>query len=311
MARAYASTIIDAPVETVWSLIRDFNGLPSWVPGITDSRIEDGLDADVVGCVRAFRLPDGTLVRERLLSLDDHRYSFSYNFETPAFPVTDYLARVTLIPVTNGDGTFAEWEATFDERPEDAGTYAAIIADGVFKAGWDALKAKVARERPGAPAGAVRWQGLPPHKVFCSSVIPAPVEAVWATIRDFAGMADWHEGIARMHMLGGVRPDKVSGVRDFLFGEGHLNEELIQLCDRTRSYTYRITRSPMPWLHYVSGPRLRPVTDGDRTFGTWFGDWTAAPADDLVLIPQVHHGVYQKAFDTVAARLARGPAATA
>jgi hypothetical protein len=67
----------------------------------------------------------------------------------------------------------------------------------------------------------------------------------------------------------------------------------------------------MPWLHYVSGPRLRPVTDGDRTFGTWFGDWTAAPADDLVLIPQVHHGVYQKAFDTVAARLARGPAATA
>ena len=150
MARAYASTIIDAPVETVWSLIRDFNGLPSWVPGITDSRIEDGLDADVVGCVRAFRLPDGTLVRERLLSLDDHRYSFSYNFETPAFPVTDYLARVTLIPVTNGDGTFAEWEATFDERPEDAGTYAAIIADGVFKAGWDALKAKVARERPGA-----------------------------------------------------------------------------------------------------------------------------------------------------------------
>ncbi len=37
MARAYASTILPAPVETVWSLIRDFNGLPSWVPAVADS----------------------------------------------------------------------------------------------------------------------------------------------------------------------------------------------------------------------------------------------------------------------------------
>jgi hypothetical protein len=29
MARAYASIILKVPVETVWSLVRDFNGLPS------------------------------------------------------------------------------------------------------------------------------------------------------------------------------------------------------------------------------------------------------------------------------------------
>jgi hypothetical protein len=28
MARAYASIILKVPVETVWSLVRDFNGLP-------------------------------------------------------------------------------------------------------------------------------------------------------------------------------------------------------------------------------------------------------------------------------------------
>jgi hypothetical protein len=32
MARAYASIILKAPIETVWSLVRDFNGLPSWPP---------------------------------------------------------------------------------------------------------------------------------------------------------------------------------------------------------------------------------------------------------------------------------------
>ena len=47
MARAYASIILKAPVETVWSIVRDFNGLPNWT-GVTTSNIEKGLDADGV-----------------------------------------------------------------------------------------------------------------------------------------------------------------------------------------------------------------------------------------------------------------------
>lgn len=89
MARAYASTILDAPIETVWATIRDFNGLPSWHPAIVWSEIEGGLDADVVGCIRSFHLADGAHVRERLLSLSDRDYSLTYNFETSAFPVTN------------------------------------------------------------------------------------------------------------------------------------------------------------------------------------------------------------------------------
>ena len=43
MARAYASAIIKAPVETVWSLIRDFNGLPSWAVGLSVQKSRVGL----------------------------------------------------------------------------------------------------------------------------------------------------------------------------------------------------------------------------------------------------------------------------
>jgi uncharacterized protein YndB with AHSA1/START domain len=154
MARAYASTILDAPIETVWATIRDFNGLPSWHPAIVRSEIEGGLAPDVVGCVRSFHLADGSHVRERLLSLSDRDTCFTYNFETPAFPVANYLARVRLMPVTDTDQTFAEWEATFDEAPEDAGKYVDIISNGVFQGGWDALKkALPGREKP---AGAQR-----------------------------------------------------------------------------------------------------------------------------------------------------------
>ena len=77
MARAYASIILKAPVETVWSIVRDFNALPKWAVNVTRSKIEKGLDSDVVGCVRSFHLANGAHVRERLLMLDDARRCFS------------------------------------------------------------------------------------------------------------------------------------------------------------------------------------------------------------------------------------------
>lgn len=302
MARAYASTILDAPIDAVWATIRDFNGLPSWHPAIARSEIEDGLDSDVVGCIRRFWLQDGTMVRERLLHLDDRNTSFSYNFETPAFPVRNYRARVRLMPVTDTCRTFAEWEATFDEAPEDAGRYEQLISTAVFQGGWDALKPRLAGAS--SSAGAKLWNGFPPNKVWCSTVIDAPVAAVWQVIRDFAGMGGWHDAITKMHMIDGVRSDKVSGTRDFFFGDGHLHEKLLHLDDNEMSFSYFITKCDIPWMNYVSGPRLWPVTDGNRCFGTWTGDWVAAPQDDVTLIPFATTEVYLKAFRTVAERLA-------
>jgi len=299
MARAYASIVLKAPVEAVWGLVRDFNALPKWGRGVTSSKIEGGLDSDVVGCVRSLATKDGGIVRERLLSLDDANYSFAYNFEKPAFPVRNYIASVRLYPITHTDETFAEWESTFDEAAGDEGKYEAVISRDVFAANWANLAKIIAAKKPKKPEGAVRWKGFQPNKVWTSRVMRAPVEKLWGVMRDFAGMGGWHEDITRMHMLGGVRADKVSGIRDFYFGEGHLNEELLHLCDRSRSFSYRITKSEIPWINYVSGARLWPVTANNSTFGVWTGDWDASPQDDLLLIPGTEANVYQKAFATV------------
>ncbi len=301
MAKAYASAIIDAPIQAVWSVMRNFNGLPLWHPAIKDSTIDGGLDADVVGCVRAFHLQDGALVRERLLALDDQHHCFTYNFEpdAPAFPIENYIATVRLYPVTNGDQTFIEWEATFDEAPEDKGKYVDIVANGVFAGGLTALAAYIKANTITAPEGAPRWKAWSPNKVWTSAILTAPVETVWAKVRDFAGMGDWHPGITKMHMLGGVRSDKVAGVRDFYFGPGHLHEELIHLNDLERSFSYRITKCELPWLNYISGPRFWPITATNQTFAMWTGDWDASPHDDLWLMPTAEHDVYQKAFETL------------
>lgn len=303
MARAFASTIIDAPVEAVWNIIRDFNGLPDWNPGIVKSEIEDGLDADVVGCVRSFSLADGTPVRERLLSLDDSRYSFSYNFETPAFPVENYTAGMDLIPETKNNRTFIQWWASFDESPEDKGRYVEIVSRDVFASGLEALARKAAGAA--APEGAQRWQGLRPVKVFTSSVIRAPVAHVWNRMRDFAGMGGWHDGITKMHMIDGERPDRISSIRDFMFGKDNLWEQLTFLSDTEHAFRYRILKSQAPWLNYHAGPRLYPVSDNDHTFAVWTADWTASPQDDLELIPNVHENVFQKALDTLEEQLGR------
>jgi uncharacterized protein YndB with AHSA1/START domain len=215
MARAYASIVLKAPVETVWSLVRDFNGMPSWAPAVARSSIEEELDSDVVGCVRSLYTRDGAHVRERLLTLDDASHSFTYNFEKPAFPVNNYIATVRLYPVTCADGTFAEWDATFDEAAGDEGKYEGIISREVFAANWANLAKIIAAKKPKEPEGAMRWKSFQPNKVWTSRVIRAPVDKVWGVMRDFAGMGAWHEDITKMHMRGGVRSDKVSGIRDF------------------------------------------------------------------------------------------------
>ncbi len=303
MARAYASRIIEAPVEAVWEMVRDFSALPHWVDGIGPCRIEEGLPPDAIGCVRAFSLGGGPPVRERLLSLDDARYRFAYNFETPAFPVANYRADFELIPVTSGERTFAQWSAEFDEAPEDAGKYGPIISRDVFAGGLGSLSHKAAGRA--APAGARRWQGWRPAKVFCSSALAAPLAAVWGRARDFAGMGAWHPDVSGMHIQGGARADQVGATRDFSMNGGHLLERLTYLSDAEHAYRYTIDESAMPWLHYHAGLRFHPVTADDTTVGVWTADWLAAPQDDVELIPAIHANVFQKAFDTLGALLRR------
>ena len=74
MVKIYVSSVINAAADTVWSRIRDFNGLPQWHPAIADSRIENNHASDRVGCIRHFHTRDGGMIRERLLGLSDYDF---------------------------------------------------------------------------------------------------------------------------------------------------------------------------------------------------------------------------------------------
>ena len=145
MAKVTVSSVIDAPVEDVWKVIRDFNGLPSWHPRMVESHIEDGLAADMIGCVRNFKLVSGATLREKLTDFSDadHRVSYSI-LETPQ-PLTNHKATLQLRRVTDGDRTYAEWSASFDAAPEEADKLAAGMGANVFQGGFNALKERFAK----------------------------------------------------------------------------------------------------------------------------------------------------------------------
>lgn len=175
MIRIRRSTVIEAPIEEVWHVLRDFNSHKHWHPGIADSRIEDRRRSDQVGCVRDFRLADGAALREQLLSLSDQDHTLRYCILDAPLPLDGYVAMIRLKPVTNSGNTFWEWSSQFRTPPGREAELSRLVAEGIYDAGFQALrehllhKAHVVSQRtqtrPSAPAVATG------ERLRCKAVI--------------------------------------------------------------------------------------------------------------------------------------------
>ncbi len=139
MVRIYVSDVIEAPIEKVWSLIRDFNGMPNWHPFIRDSEIEAALPSDAVGCVRSFHLANGGHLREQLLSLSDRDHECIYCILESPLPVTGYVAGYRLLPVTEGQRTFIDWWAEFEVSAADSDQVVDQVQNGTFRRAFQAI----------------------------------------------------------------------------------------------------------------------------------------------------------------------------
>ena len=146
MVKVLQSTIIDAPVESVWEVIRDFNGHDRWHPAVATSSIERRRRPDEVGCVRRFMLGDGSELREQLLTLSDLEQTFSYCLLDTPVPLLNYVAHVRLAPVTDGNLTFWEWESRFDTPDGMQDSLAAMVRDDIYLAGFNAIRSHMGLE---------------------------------------------------------------------------------------------------------------------------------------------------------------------
>jgi NADPH:quinone reductase-like Zn-dependent oxidoreductase/uncharacterized protein YndB with AHSA1/START domain len=152
MLRVTRSAVIDAPIERVWAVLRDFNSHDAWHPAVADSHIEGGESADQVGCVRNFHLQDGAHVREQLIALSDESFISTYCILEATVPLRRYVATVTLKRVTDGNRTFWHWQSTFDTPPGREQELADMVGRGVYEAGFEGLRRYLHQQRDGVPA---------------------------------------------------------------------------------------------------------------------------------------------------------------
>lgn len=184
LQKVVRSTVIDAPIERVWAVIRDFNSHDQWHDVVASSRIEGGQRSDQVGCVRSFTLKDGNHIREQLLTLSERDYRSSYCIVEATVPLQRYVATVTLKPVTDGNRTFWHWESTFATPPGMERELREMVASGVYEAGFENLRRHLRR------GGDLRVAGNPASGAdSISSPMPAalPLPARCAVVRGYGG----------------------------------------------------------------------------------------------------------------------------
>jgi len=132
------STVLDYPIEHVWSLIRDFNNYPAYIDGVSESVIEDGKRGDEVGAVRRFHYHDAW-IRQRLSAHSDERRSLTYagmdpfsypRGRSPTRPApVRYEGTMQLLPVVDGTRTFMEWSVAFDAATSDVEAWRSLLLE--------------------------------------------------------------------------------------------------------------------------------------------------------------------------------------
>ncbi|MCP4381949.1 MAG: zinc-binding dehydrogenase [Hyphomicrobiales bacterium] len=177
VVRVSRSTVIDAPVDVVWRLLRDFNSHESWHPAIAESRIDAGEPGDSVGSVRSFRLADGSALREQLIALSDRDRELTYCLLEAPIPLVEYVATMRLRPITDGGRVLLTWESRFRPPVDRAEALSRIVAEEIYEAGFAALQARFgrpdARQPPIPPPPSTHPSQTPVDAVRPSEVTPS------------------------------------------------------------------------------------------------------------------------------------------
>jgi uncharacterized protein YndB with AHSA1/START domain len=108
------------------------------------------------------------------------------------------------------------------------------------------------------------------QKVTETVVIQAPPEAVWARIKDFNALSQWHPAVASSEATNG---NAVGSRRTLkLKGGGEVLEELETYAEADRRMSYRMKDAgPIPVTNYSSTLTVKPGEAAGTTLVEWRG----------------------------------------
>ena len=198
MVRVRRTTVLDAPVDAVWRILRDFNGHDRWHPIVERSALEDGRRTDQVGAVRRFTIRGGERVREVLLTLSDRERRLRYAIVDGDLPLRGYVAELFLKPVTDGDRTFWSWSSRFRTPPGEEEALARLVGEEVYEAGFAGVRAALGLRAGGAGAP------LPPSTT-ARATAPRPANGGDGSASGRGGEGEGGTSAARERPAGGLR----------------------------------------------------------------------------------------------------------
>jgi len=109
--------------------------------------------------------------------------------------------------------------------------------------------------------------------------IKAPVDKVWAAVKDFDSLPKWHPGFASDELTSGSN-GTVGATRKLTIKDGPVIVERLTAYDEAaHSYHYRIVESPLPITDYESRIAVHPLTNG-MTVVAWSGTFKRKNAAD-------------------------------
>jgi len=136
---------IKAPLEKVWTTVKDFDGLNKWHPGFSSVELVSGANGRA-GAVRKVTIKDGPSFTERLLSFDAAHHSYRYGIVESPLPITNYTSTIAVLPRNDGT-TRVVWSGSFrrknaSDNPPEAENDAGVtkLVSGVYRGGLDNLK---------------------------------------------------------------------------------------------------------------------------------------------------------------------------
>ena len=99
-------------------------------------------------------------------------------------------------------------------------------------------------------------------KVVETVTINAPVDKVWAAVKDFDSLDKWHPAITKDEIVSGTN-NKPGAVRALSIKDGPvIKEKLLAFSDATHSFTYKFVDTPFPIKDYVSTLHVKANKDG-------------------------------------------------
>lgn len=126
-----------------------------------------------------------------------------------------------------------------------------------------------------------------------------PADKVWAAIRDFCSLKEWHPAIADCTQTA------KNGVtrRTLVTGDGAKIKEVRHFhSDKTMTVTYSIVESPLPVIDYIS--TMTVTSDGSgKTEFIWQGRFAAPEGKDKDAT-DIIRSIYRAGLDNLAKKLA-------